>query len=101
MVNDMKVGGTNRDGLVIACLPSHTCLINVSCSNLICSMENGLVVQEREIKGLFETHLTSKERLIQPTKDVIRRAKGNPDKTGSFVRLIVLIITKELNVTPV
>jgi hypothetical protein len=64
-------------------------------------MENGLVDQEREIKGLFKIYLARKEQLTQLAQDVIRRAKGNPDKTGSFVRLLVLATTKELNLTPV
>lgn len=53
-------------------------------------MDNGLADQEREIKGLLEIQLTSKEWLIKLAQDVIRRAKGNPDKTGSFVRFNVV-----------
>jgi hypothetical protein len=58
-------------------------------------MENGLVDKERELKGLSEKfNSTHKAWLIQPAQDVIRRAKGNPDKTGSFVRLNMLQVMK-------
>ena len=70
-------------------------LLAISCSSHYCeAMENGVIDQEREVKGPFWFQYARTKPLIHTAQDVIRRAKGNPDKTGSFVRLFVLTRTK-------